>query len=207
MENIASGNFEEIIKNSNKYLTLGAISSIILTLDHIFSDLFIMSFVREIRKEYYKSLLLKDIEFYDNNKTSYLLDILTSDISKLKNSLLLGWIIAMFYVSFRLSSLLMILIPILYTLKRLTNKIRKSDYNKVHSFQSNSHNMVLESLNNIRIIKSFSTEKKELQRYEKRLDEMFNIEYNTLIKTQIMDNIGRGIFVLGLIFIFKLGYY
>ena len=77
-----------------------------------------MSFVREIRKEYYKSLLLKDIEFYDNNKTSYLLDILTSDISKLKNSLLLGWIIAMFYVSFRLISLLMILIPILYILKR-----------------------------------------------------------------------------------------
>jgi ATP-binding cassette subfamily B (MDR/TAP) protein 1 len=36
---------------------------------------------------------------------------------------------------------------------------------------------------------------------------MFNIEYNTLIKTQIMDNIGRGIFVLGLIFVFKLGYY
>ena len=90
MENIASGNFEEIIKNSNKYLTLGAISSLIITSDHIFSDLFIMSFVREIRKEYYKSLLLKDIEFYDNNKTSYLLDILTSDISKLKNSLLLG---------------------------------------------------------------------------------------------------------------------
>ena len=166
MENIASGNFEEIIKNSNKYLTLGAISSLILTSDHIFSDLFIMSFVREIRKEYYKSLLVKDIEFYDNNKTSYLLDILTGDISELKNSLLLeftkmtkecfnllGSIIAMFYVSFRLSSLLMILIPILYTLKRLTNKIRKSDYNKVHSFQSNSHDVVLESLNNIRIIK------------------------------------------------------
>ena len=218
--NIASGNFEELIKNSNKYLTLGAISSLIFTFDHIFSNLFIMSFVREIRKEYYKSLLLKDIEFYDNNKTSYLFDILTGDISELKNSLLLeftkmtkecfhllGSIIAMFYVSFRLSSLLMILIPILYTLKRLTNKIRKSDYNKVHSFQSNSHNMVLESLNNIRIIKSFSTEKKELQRYEKRLDEMYNIEYNTLIKTQIMDNIGRGIFVLGLIFVFKLGYY
>ena len=119
--NIASGNFEELIKNSNKYLTL----------DHIFSDLFIMSFVREIRKEYYKSLLLKDIEFYDNNKTSYLFDILTGDISELKNSLLLeftkmtkecfnllGSIIAMFYVSFRLSSLLMILIPILYILKR-----------------------------------------------------------------------------------------
>ena len=87
-------------------------------MDHIFSDLFIMSFVRDIRKEYYKWLLLKDIEFYDNNKTSYLLDILTSDISKLKNSLLLGWIIAMFYVSFRLISLLMILIPILYILKR-----------------------------------------------------------------------------------------
>ena len=57
-------------------------------------------------------------------------------------------------------------------IKKITNKIRKSDYNKVHSFQSNSHNMVLESLNNIRIIKSFSTEKKELQRYEKRLDEI-----------------------------------
>ena len=220
LTNIASGNFEELINNSSKYLTLGAISSLILTLDHIFSDLFIMSFVREIRKDYYKSLLLKDIEFYDSHKTSYLFDILTGDIGGLKNTLLLeytkmikeifhfiGSIAAMFYVSFRLTSLLIFLIPLLYFLKRLSNSIRKKDYNTVHSYQSTSHNMVLESLNNIRIIKSFSTEKKELEKYSKRLDEMFNVEYNTLIKTQIMDNIGRGIFVLGLLFVFKIGYY
>ena len=57
--------------------------------------------------------------------------------------------------------------------------------------------MVLESLENIKIVKSFSTEKKEYEKYSKRLEEMYELEHNILIKTEIMDNLGRGIFVLG----------
>ena len=62
--NLSSNNFEEIMKNLNKYILFGIISTSILTIDHIVSDLFIMNFVKDIRKNYYKSLLLKDIEFY-----------------------------------------------------------------------------------------------------------------------------------------------
>ena len=35
---------------------------------------------------------------------------------------------------------------------------------------------------------------------------MYELEHNILIKTEIMDNLGRGIFVLGLIIIFKIGH-
>ena len=35
---------------------------------------------------------------------------------------------------------------------------------------------------------------------------MYELEHNILIKTEIMDNLGRVIFVLGLIIIFKIGY-
>ena len=89
--NLSSNNFEEIMKNLNKYILFGIISTSILTIDHIVSDLFIMNFVKDIRKNYYKSLLLKYIEFYDKYKTSYLFDILRGDISGLKNSLLLEY--------------------------------------------------------------------------------------------------------------------
>ena len=217
--NLSSNNFEEIMKNLNKYILFGIISTSILTIDHIVSNLFIMSFVKEIREDYYKSLLLKDIEFYDKHKTSYLFDILTGDISGLKNSLLLeftkmvketfhliGAIFAMIYVSFRLTCLLIFIIPILYYLKKFTDKLRRKEYDKINHFQSSSHNMVLESLENIKIVKSFSTEKKEYEKYSKRLEEMYELEHNILIKTEIMDNLGRGIFVLGLIIVFKIGY-
>ena len=82
--NIASKNFEDVIQNSAKYLIFGAILYIIYTTNDILSDLFIMSFVRAIRKEYYKSLLSKDIEFYDNKnyKTGYLYNRRYRDIKK-----------------------------------------------------------------------------------------------------------------------------
>ena len=70
--NLSSNNFEEIMKNLNKYILFGIISTSILTIDHIVSDLFIMNFIKDIRKNYYKSLLLKDIEFYDKHKTSFI---------------------------------------------------------------------------------------------------------------------------------------
>jgi ABC-type multidrug transport system fused ATPase/permease subunit len=70
--NLSSNNFEEIMKNLNKYILFGIISTSILTIDHIVSDLFIMNFIKDIRKNYYKSLLLKDIEFYDKYKTSFI---------------------------------------------------------------------------------------------------------------------------------------
>ena len=60
------------MKTLNKYILFGIISTSILTIDHIVSDLFIMNFVKDIRKNYYKSLLLKDIEFYDKYKTSFI---------------------------------------------------------------------------------------------------------------------------------------
>ena len=220
--NIASKNFEEIIQNSSKYLIFGAISNIIYTTNDILSDLFIMSFVREIRKEYYKSLLSKDIEFYDNNnyKTGYLFDILTGDIGILKNSLLyevskmikesfhlIGSLFAMFYVSFRLSLLVTFVIPILYFFNRLSTEIHKKDYNILYKLNSSSHHMFLEIINNIRIVKSFSTEKKEFERYENRLDKIFKFETKTILKTKIFQNIIRGMFVLVLLMVLKLGYY
>lgn len=70
--NLSLNNFDLIMKNLNKYIFYGIISSLILTIDHIVSNLFIMSFVKEIREDYYKSLLLKDIEFYDKYKTSFI---------------------------------------------------------------------------------------------------------------------------------------
>ena len=60
------------MKTLNKYILFGIISTSILTIDHIVSDLFIMNFIKDIRKNYYKSLLLKDIEFYDKHKTSFI---------------------------------------------------------------------------------------------------------------------------------------
>ena len=101
---------------------------------------------------------------------------ITGDIGILKNSLLyevtkmvkesfhlIGSLFAMFYVSLRLSLLVIFVIPILYFFNRLSGEIHKKDYNTLYKLNSSSHHMILEILNNIRIVKSFSTEKKNLK--------------------------------------------
>ena len=92
--------------------------------------LFILSFVKSIREYYIKNLFRKDIEFFDQQKTSDLFSLLTEDIQNLSDSSILelfefiktiskgiGSIFLMFYFYFKLSCILIIILPILFFIK------------------------------------------------------------------------------------------
>ena len=62
--------------------------------------LFILSFVKSIREYYVKNLFTKDIEFFDQQKTSDLFSLLTEDIQNLTDTSILELFLCIFDVLF-----------------------------------------------------------------------------------------------------------
>ena len=155
-----------------------------------FKNLFSLNYRLSLRQEYYTSLLCKDLAFFDNHKSSDLFYILTHDIQKVEYASILGLIdvfkkifqlifaiVMLFYLSTKLALFLCIVIPFVGFLESMKKNLVLKEEKKYTAKKKKSHFIVLEALDNMRIIKSFSTEDKEMKKYEKKLDEMLNIEY------------------------------
>ena len=155
-----------------------------------FKNLFSLNYRLNLRKEYYTSLLCKDFEFFINNKSSDLFYILTHDIQKVEYASILGLmdvfkriielmisIFMLFYLSTKLAIFLCIVIPFVGFLNNMKSNLVLNEEKKYTAKKKKSHFIVLEALDNMKIIKSFSTEDKEIKRYEKKLEQMLDIEY------------------------------
>ena len=101
--------------------------------------LFTLSFIRSMMEYYVKSLFTKDIEFFDQNKIGDLFSLLTDDIKNLSDSSILelfgffktlakgiGSLCLMFYFYFKLSCLLLIIMPfVLYIINKKFKQAKK----------------------------------------------------------------------------------
>ena len=168
-------------------LLLSRISSL---LKGKFKNLFSLNYRLSLRREYYNSLLSKDLEFFDNHKSSDLFYILTHDIQKVEYASILGLIdvfkkiiqliiaiFMLFYLSTKLALFLCVVIPFVGLIESLKKNLVLKEEKKYTAKKKKSHFIVLEALDNMRIIKSFSTEEKEIKKYEKKLEQMLDIEY------------------------------
>ena len=155
-----------------------------------FKNLFSLNYRLSLRKEYYTSVLGKDLEFFDNHKSSDLFYILTHDIQKVEYASILGLIdvfkkiiqllisiFMLFYLSTKLAIFLCIVIPFVGLLESMKKNLVLREEKKYTAKKKKSHFIVLEALDNMRIIKSFSTEDKEIKKYDKKLEQMLDIEY------------------------------
>ena len=181
-------------------------------------DTFNLTFLKSMMEYYVNSLFSKDIEFFDKNKTSDLFSLLTNDIKNLTDNSILGLLnffkifvkgmgalLLMLYFYFKLTCLLILIMPlILYISNRRFKQVKKEQQN-LRDQKLRSHNIIMESLENIKTVKAFSTEDKEIKKYEEQLQEMFKNLFNYLIKTTISKNIISIIFFGLIMLIIRLG--
>ena len=167
------------------------LSRISYLLKETFQNIFSLNYRLNLRNVYYTSILSKDLEFFDNNKSSDLFYILTHDIQKVEYASILKFLgdlksiinslisfFMLFYLSFKLSLFLCMMIPFVAILENIKGNLVLKEEKKYTAKKKKSHFIVLEALENMRIIKSFSTEEKERKKYEKKLEQMMNIEYH-----------------------------
>lgn len=214
---------ESLLKLSNNISAIFGyvvLYQVIKITSNVCIDMFTMAFIRELRETYFNSLMQKDIEFFDGKTSSDLFSLLTGEIENLRNTSIIelasvikqiletcGALFGMFYVSFKLSCLLMVLIPIVGIIFNFSNGKRRKKMHNIHSHKKASHNIALESLQNIRIVKAFSTEEKEAKKYSKKLNEMAEIEYNAVIQTSLFDLVIGILFIGGVLLIIRIGIY
>ena len=181
---------------------------------------FTLTFIKSMMEYYVKSLFTKDIEFFDKNKTSDLFSLLTDDIKNLSDSSILelfgffktlakgvGSLTLMFYFYFKLTCLLILIMPFIIFIINKRFKQAKKEHQNLNDQKHGSHNIVMESLENIKTVKAFSTEDKEIKKYEEHLQKLWKNQFNFLMKMTISKNV-IGIIFIGLIMlIVRLGIY
>ena len=188
------------------------LSRISYLLKSTYQNIFSLNYRLNLRREYYASILSKDLEFFDNNKSSDLFYILTHDIQKVEYASILGFLddlksiihslisfFMLFYLSFKLSLFLCMMIPFVGILENIKNNLVINEEKKYTAKKKKSHFIVMEALENMRIIKSFSTEEKERKKYDKKLEQMMDIEYHGEM-TCLLYECGTLIFIWGTLF-------
>ncbi|MDD4973980.1 MAG: ABC transporter transmembrane domain-containing protein [Bacteriovorax sp.] len=139
--------------------------------------------VLHLRRQLYKKILAQDVAFFDANRTGDLMSRLSSDCTTLQNTVsvnvsmglrnlaqVLGGFSFMFYTSWKLSSLMLLMIPpIALSTVFFGKKIRKLS----HDFQGTLAEASIvadETISGIRTVKSFVQEEAEVIRYNSRLE-------------------------------------
>ena len=139
--------------------------------------------VVHLRKLLYQKILAQDISFFDANRTGDLMSRLSSDCTTLQNTVsvnvsmalrnsaqVIGGFAFMFYTSWRLSSLMLLMIPpIALSTLFFGKKIRALS----HDFQAalaSASIVADETISGIRTVKSFVQENEEVIRYDSQLD-------------------------------------
>ena len=224
------GNFSQIFSSkdvSKSFLDSALYYFFLFILLNLFDSIhmaavrtFTLTFVKSMMEYYVKSLFAKDIEFFDKNKISDLFSLLTDDIKNLSDSSILelfdffktlakgiGSLSLMFYFYFKLTCLLIIVLPfILYFINKRFKQAKK-EHKNLQDQRHGSHNIVMESLENIKTVKAFSTEDKEIKKYEIQLQKMWKDNFNFLMKMTISKNVIGIIFIGGIMLVVRFGIY
>ncbi|KAF7663883.1 hypothetical protein LDENG_00198350 [Lucifuga dentata] len=170
----------------------------------------------DMRKTLFASLLKQDVAFFDANKTGQLVNRLTADIQEFKSSFKLvisqglrsitqtvGCFISLYLISPKLSGLSVIVLPCLVgggaVIGSFLHKLSRLAQEQV----AKATGVADEALGNVRTVKAFAMEERELQLYAHEVDKSYEINESLgtgIAVFQGLSNIALNCIVLGTIF-------
>lgn len=177
---------ESLKMDSLKFLGLSVVMAIFSALRGYCFNLLGEKIVRDLRKELFAALIKKDVSYYDKNKTGELISRLTSDVSIVESAAsdnisillrnliqFLGSLVFLFVISWQLTSLIVVITPIItfvvFFVVRILKKLKKEYQNNL----AFANSLANEVFGNIRVVKSFSNEGTECFNYEHLLEKTY----------------------------------
>ena len=183
-----NGNKKIINKIGYEYLSLLITIYIVVFCRESFGCYIFQYSSYSLKTKLFSSLITNDIEFFDKKKTGELLNRLDSDVESIKYSastcvnfiikifiqMCISYVI-MFTISWKLSIVISTAIPIYLTIVIVYTKYLNGIAKKYQDILAESSVIAEEVFSNIRIIKSFSSEKKEKQFYASKVKEAYEL--------------------------------
>ncbi|KAL0966227.1 hypothetical protein UPYG_G00292590 [Umbra pygmaea] len=170
----------------------------------------------DMRKTLFQSLLRQDVAFFDANKTGMLVNRLTGDIQEFKSSFKLvvsqglrsvtqtvGCFVSLYLISPKLTGMTVVILPCLVGAGALIGSFLRKLSRLAQEQVSKATGVADEALGNVRTVKAFAMEEREMQLYAWEVDK--SCEMNESLGSGIavfqgMSNVVLNCIVLGTIF-------
>ncbi len=144
--------------------------------------------VIKLREQLYRNILKQDVAFFDFNRTGDLMSRLSSDCSTLQNTVsvnisqglrnvaqVLGGFGFMFYTSWKLSLILLVIIPPVALMAFYFGRKIRALSKEFQATLANSSIVAEETISGLRTVKSFVQESNEVNRYQIALSSALSI--------------------------------
>ncbi|XP_075953817.1 mitochondrial potassium channel ATP-binding subunit [Anarhichas minor] len=170
----------------------------------------------DMRKTLFASLLRQDVAFFDANKTGQLVNRLTADIQEFKSSFKLvisqglrsitqtfGCLVSLYIISPKLTGLTVVVLPCLVGGGALIGSFLRKLSRLAQEQVSKATGVADEALGNVRTVKAFAMEERELQLYSYEVDKSCELNENLgsgIAVFQGLSNVALNCIVLGTIF-------
>ncbi|XP_031149908.1 mitochondrial potassium channel ATP-binding subunit [Sander lucioperca] len=170
----------------------------------------------DMRKTLFASLLRQDVAFFDANKTGQLVNRLTADIQEFKSSFKLvisqglrsitqtvGCFVSLYIISPKLTGLTVVVLPCLVGAGALFGSFLRKLSRLAQDQVAKATGVADEALGNVRTVKAFAMEERELQLYAYEVDKSCEMNENLGVGIAVfqgMSNIALNCIVLGTIF-------
>ncbi|GMR48220.1 hypothetical protein PMAYCL1PPCAC_18415, partial [Pristionchus mayeri] len=143
---------------------------------------------RRVRRDLFSSLVKQDIAFFDITKTGEMVSRLTSDCQTISDSvalninvfsrngiMLLGALFFMFSLSWRLTLLTFVAIPVVAYVTKVYGVFFDKLSEQMQKTIANANQTAEEVLSTMRTVRSFACESREARRFERMLDDTLTI--------------------------------
>ncbi|MED6266615.1 ATP-binding cassette, sub-B (MDR TAP), member 8 [Characodon lateralis] len=170
----------------------------------------------DMRKTLFASLLRQDVAFFDANKTGQLVNRLTADIQEFKSSFKLvisqglrsitqtvGCFVSLYVISPKLTGLTVVVLPCLVGAGALIGSFLRKLSRLAQEQVAKATGVADEALGNVRTVKAFAMEERELQLYAYEVDKSCEMNENLgggIAVFQGLSNMALNCIVLGTIF-------
>ena len=144
--------------------------------------------VVDLRNELYQHYQRLSMEFFENKRTGSIVSRITNDVGIIQNAVssglvsivkdgltIVGLIGLMFYLNWRFAAYTLVFSPLaIYVIVSFGKKLRKVS-TESQAKMADIYSLLLETISGIKIVKAFSTEVREIQRFGKENNNYFNI--------------------------------
>nr|AIN44099.1 ATP-binding cassette sub-family B member 10 [Laodelphax striatellus] len=143
---------------------------------------------RDLREKVFRSIMKQDIAFFDSNKTGELINRLSADTALVSQCVTMNisdglrstvmacaGVSMMFYMSTELALVGLGIVPPVAALAIVYGRFVRNITKSVQEALAESTQVAEERISNIRTVKAFSQEKKEIQAYSEKMDKVLNL--------------------------------
>ncbi|MBA2663995.1 MAG: ATP-binding cassette domain-containing protein [Bradymonadaceae bacterium] len=144
--------------------------------------------VADLRQRLFRAIVERDMGFFDATKTGELTSRLSSDTQILQSAVTTnlsmalrfgmqaaGGIIVLFVTSVKLSLVILILLPVIFTIAMFYGRRVRKLSREVQEAVADSTSLAEEALAGIRTVRSFAREEHEALRYDGAIERSFNL--------------------------------